>query len=250
MTIHAPERLAFAVQLDAVTKVYGAGEGAVRALDGVSISVPRGTFTAVMGPSGSGKSTFLHCAAGLDRPTSGRVWLGETELSTMKETALTELRRDRVGFVFQGYNLLGWLTVEQNITLPLRLAGRPVDRDTLAHAVRAAELDVRLDQRPSQLSGGQQQRVALARALVTRPEAVFLDEPTGALDTRTARQVLQMLRHAVDRTGQTMVMVTHDPVAASFADSVVFLADGRLAGGLTAPSPAQIAERMTSLGEW
>jgi putative ABC transport system ATP-binding protein len=250
VTIHAPERLAVAVQLDAVTKVYGAGEGAVRALAGVSISVPRGAFIAVMGPSGSGKSTFLHCAAGLDRPTSGRVRLGGTELSGLRETALTRFRRDHVGFVFQAYNLLSWLTVEQNITLPLRMAGRPVDRDGLRQVVAAVDLDVPLGQRPSQLSGGQQQRVALARALVTRPEAVFLDEPTGALDTRTARRVLQMLRQAAGHTGQTMVMVTHDPVAASFADSVVFLADGRLAGRMTAPSPALIAERMTSLGEW
>jgi putative ABC transport system ATP-binding protein len=250
VTTRAPDRVALAVRLDAVSKVYGTGDGAVRALDGVSISVPRGTFTAVMGPSGSGKSTFLHCAAGLDRPTSGRVWLGDTELTGMKETALTEFRRDRVGFVFQAYNLLGWLTVEQNITLPLHMAGRRAGPGLVRHVARAVELDVRLDQRPSQLSGGQQQRVALARALVTRPEAVFLDEPTGALDTRTARQVLAMLRQAVDRTGQTMVMVTHDPVAASFADSVVFLADGRLAGGMNAPSPAQIAERMTSLGDW
>jgi putative ABC transport system ATP-binding protein len=250
VTIHAPERAGFAVRLDSVSKVYGTGQSAVRALDNVSISVPHRTFTAVMGPSGSGKSTFLHCAAGLDRPSSGRVWLGNTELSGQKETALTVFRREHVGFVFQVYNLLSWLTVEENITLPLRLSGRPVDHDLLREVVQAVELNVRMDQRPSQLSGGQQQRVALARALVTRPEVVFLDEPTGALDTRTARQVLHMLRHAVNRTGQTAVMVTHDPVAASFADSVVFLADGRLAGGMTAPSPAQVAERMTSLGEW
>ena len=250
MTIHAPERTSFAVRLDSVSKVYGTGESAVQALDDVSIAMPRGTFTAVMGPSGSGKSTFLHCAAGLDRPSSGRVWLGDEELSRKKETALTEFRREHVGFVFQAYNLLGWLTVEENIGLPLRLAGRAVDRDLVREVASVVELGVRLDQRPSQLSGGQQQRVALARALVTRPEVVFLDEPTGALDTRTARQVLQMLRQAVKRTGQTTVMVTHDPVAASFADSVVFLADGRLAGSMTEPSPAQIAERMTSLGEW
>jgi putative ABC transport system ATP-binding protein len=250
MTIHAPETVALAVRLDSVSKVYGSGQGAVRALDGVTFNVPRGTFTAVMGPSGSGKSTFLHCAAGLDRPTSGRVWLGKTELSRMKETALTQFRRGHVGFVFQAYNLLNWLTVEQNITLPLRLAGRRADPEMLHQVLRAVELDVRLDQRPSQLSGGQQQRVALARALVTSPEAVFLDEPTGALDTRTARQILHMLRQAVDVTGQTAVMVTHDPVAASFADSVVFLADGRLAGGMAAPSAGQIAERMTSLGAW
>jgi putative ABC transport system ATP-binding protein len=250
VTIHAPERTSSAVRLDSVSKVYGTGESAVRALDNVSIAMPRGTFTAVMGPSGSGKSTFLHCAAGLDRPTSGRVWLGDEELSGKKETSLTEFRREHVGFVFQAYNLLGWLTVAENIALPLRLAGRTVDHDLVREVAGVVELGVRMDQRPSQLSGGQQQRVALARALVTQPEVVFLDEPTGALDTRTARQVLQMLRQAVKRTGQTTVMVTHDPVAASFADSVVFLADGHLAGSMTAPSPAQIAERMTSLGEW
>ncbi|MGH3263187.1 MAG: ABC transporter ATP-binding protein [Trebonia sp.] len=250
MTIHTPERVAFAVRFDSVSKVYGTGESAVRALDNVSISVPRGTFTAVMGPSGSGKSTFLHCATGLDRPTAGQVWLGSTELSGRKETELTKFRRERVGFVFQAYNLLGWLTVEQNITLPLRLSGRPVDRDVLREVVREVELDVPMDKRPGELSGGQQQRVALARALVTRPEAVFLDEPTGALDTRTARQVLQTLRQTVNRTGQTALMVTHDPVAASFADSVVFLADGRLAGSMIAPSPADVAEHMTSLGDW
>jgi putative ABC transport system ATP-binding protein len=250
VTTYAPETVGLAVRLDSVSKVYGTGPGAVRALDGVTFNVPRGTFTAVMGPSGSGKSTFLQCAAGLDRPTSGRVWLGNTEVSGMKETTLTQFRRDHVGFVFQAYNLLSWLTVEQNITLPLRLAGRRADREMLHRVLRAVELDVRLDQRPSQLSGGQQQRVALARAMVTRPEAVFLDEPTGALDTRTARQILHMLRQAVDVTGQTAVMVTHDPVAASFADSVVFLADGRLADGMAAPSAGQIAERMTSLGAW
>ena len=250
MTIHAPEKVAFAVRFDSVSKVYGTGESTVRALDNVSISVPRGTFTAVMGPSGAGKSTFLHCATGLDRPTSGRVWLGNTELSGRKETALTKCRRERVGFVFQAYNLLGWLTVEQNIMLPLRLSGRPVDRDVLREVTREVELDVPMDKRPGELSGGQQQRVALARALVTRPEAVFLDEPTGALDTRTARQVLQTLRQMVDRTGQTAVMVTHDPVAASYAESVVFLADGRLAGSMIAPSPADVAAHMTSLGDW
>jgi putative ABC transport system ATP-binding protein len=250
VTIRAPERTSFAVRLESVRKVYGTGESAVRALDNVSIAMPRGSFTAVIGPSGSGKSTFLNCAAGLDRPTSGRVWLGDEELSGKKETSLTEFRREHVGFVFQAYNLLGWLTVAENIALPLRLAGLTVDHDLVREVAGVVELGVRMDQRPSQLSGGQQQRVALARALVTQPEVVFLDEPTGALDTRTARQVLQMLRQAVKRTGQTTVMVTHDPVAASFADSVVFLADGQLAGSMTAPSPAQIAERMTSLGEW
>ncbi len=247
MTIHAPATTAPAVHLESVSKVYGTGGSAVQALDGVSISVPQGTFTAVMGPSGSGKTTFLQCAAGLDRPTSGRVWLGGIELSGKKEKALAEFRREHIGFVFQSYNLLGWLTVEQNITLPLRLSGRRADPSLVREVAAAVELDVRMDQRPSELSGGQQQRVALARALVTRPRAMFLDEPTGALDIRTARQVLQTLRQAVSWAGQTAVMVTHDPVAASFADAAVFLADGRLAGTMTGASPGQIAERMTSL---
>ncbi|ONI92445.1 ABC transporter [Saccharothrix sp. ALI-22-I] len=239
-----------AVRMDSVSKTYGSGDTAVRALDDVTIALRRGSFTAVMGPSGSGKSTFLHCAAGLDRPTSGRVVLGDTDLTGQREAKLTELRRERVGFVFQAYNLLDALTVEQNIVLPLRLGNRPFEPEFLAEVVRSVELDVPLDRRPSKLSGGQQQRVAIARALVTRPEVMFLDEPTGALDTRTARQVLQTLRNAVDRWGQTAVMVTHDPVAASYADSVVFLADGRLAGELARPAPELIAERMTHLGDW
>ncbi|AXB42859.1 ABC transporter ATP-binding protein [Amycolatopsis albispora] len=239
-----------AVRLESVSRTYGSGAAAVRALDGVTISLRRGGFTALMGPSGSGKSTFLHCAAGLDRPTSGRVLLGGTELTGQREAALTELRRSRIGFVFQAYNLLDALTVRENILLPLRLAGRPADPAFLDEVVRSVELDVPLDRRPSKLSGGQQQRVAIARALITRPDVVFLDEPTGALDTRTARQVLGTLRQAVDRWGQTALMVTHDPVAASYADSVVFLADGRIAGELAHTTPEHIAERMTHLGEW
>ncbi|HVT70174.1 MAG TPA: ABC transporter ATP-binding protein [Trebonia sp.] len=250
MTIHTPPAAALpAVRLESVTKVYGTGGNVVRALDNLSVTLPRGTFTAVMGPSGSGKSTFLQCAAGLDRPTSGQVWLGGTELGRKKETALTEFRREHVGFVFQAYNLISWLTVEENITLPLRLSGRRAAPGLVREVAAAAGLNVRLDQRPSELSGGQQQRVAIARALVTGPEVMFLDEPTGALDIRTARQVLQTLRQVVSRTGQTAVMVTHDPVAASFADAVVFLADGRPAGSMTAASPSRIAERMTILEE-
>jgi putative ABC transport system ATP-binding protein len=241
---------ATAVQLTDVSKVYGRGGAAVTALDRVSIALARGSFTAVMGPSGSGKSTFLHCAAGLDRPTSGTVHLGETDLSGLKEVALTELRRERVGFVFQAYNLLPALDVAQNITLPLRLAGRAVDQDWLREVVANVGLTDRLTHLPSELSGGQQQRVAIARALVTRPDVMFADEPTGALDTRTGRQVLTLLRTVVDRFGQTVLMVTHDPVAASFADRVVFLADGRLAEELANPTPDAVAERMTHLGEW
>ncbi len=228
-------------------KVY---DGDVVALDDVSIALPHGGFTAVMGPSGSGKSTFLHCAAGLDRPTSGRIWLGDTELTGRREAALTELRRSRIGFVFQAYNLIGALTIEQNITLPLRLAGRSADQRLLLRLTGAVGLDVPLDRLPGRLSGGQQQRVAIARALITRPDVVFLDEPTGALDTRTARQVLRTLREAVDQLGQTALMVTHDPMAASFADRVLFLADGRFAGELAGAGPEQIAQRMTHLGDW
>ncbi|GAA3398904.1 ABC transporter ATP-binding protein [Cryptosporangium minutisporangium] len=232
-----------------MSKVYGSGKAAVRALDAVTAEFPRGTFTAVMGPSGSGKSTFLNCAAGLDRPTSGRVVLGGTELSGRSETELTELRRDRIGFVFQAYNLLGALTVADNVTLPIRLAEKPVDPGQLAAVLAAVGLAEFADRRPSQLSGGQQQRVAIARALVTRPDLVCADEPTGALDSRSGRQVLALLRTIVDDLGQTVLMVTHDPVAAAHADTAVFLADGRLAGAMTRPSAEQIAERMTHLGD-
>ncbi|SDG56631.1 putative ABC transport system ATP-binding protein [Lentzea fradiae] len=239
-----------ALSLRAVRKVYGSGSGAVTALDDVTLTVRRGTFTAVMGPSGSGKSTFLHCASGMDRPTSGQVLLGDTDLGSLKEAALTEVRRDRIGFVFQAYNLLPSLTVEQNITLPLRLAGRRADAAWLSQVVARVGLDGRLSRHPSELSGGQQQRVAIARALVARPEVVLADEPTGALDSRTAQQVLELLRSIVDEMGQTVLMVTHDPVAASAAHSVLFLADGRLAGELISPTPEKVADRMTRLGEW
>jgi putative ABC transport system ATP-binding protein len=239
-----------AVQLVSVSKVYGSAPNAVTALDDVSVGLAKGSFTAVMGPSGSGKSTLLHCAAGLDRPTSGRVALGGIELSVLPEAALTRIRRERVGFVFQAYNLLASLTVAQNITLPLRLADRRVDWAWLQQVATAVGLSDRLTDRPSQLSGGQQQRVAIARALITRPDAIFADEPTGALDTHTGRQVLRLLRELVDATGQTVLLVTHDPVTAAFADRVVFLADGRLAGSLDGPSPEVIAERMAHLGPW
>ncbi|EIE99208.1 ABC transporter ATP-binding protein [Saccharomonospora glauca] len=242
--------LSCAVRLESVHKTYGDGEAAVHALNGVSVGLRRGSFTAVMGPSGSGKSTFLHCASGLDRPTSGKVLLGDTDLTTLKEKELTELRRERVGFVFQAYNLLDSLTVEQNIVLPLRLANKPFDPEFLAEVARSVEVHVPMDRRPGTLSGGQRQRVAIARALVTRPDVMFLDEPTGALDTRTARQVLEALRHAVDRWQQTSVMVTHDPVAASYADTVLFLADGRIVDELPRSEPERIAERMAHLGEW
>jgi putative ABC transport system ATP-binding protein len=236
-----------AVRLDSVSKVYGRGNGAVRALREVSVSLPYGTFTAVMGPSGSGKSTLLHIAAGLDRPTDGRVSIGETELSKLNATRLTELRRDRIGFVFQAFNLLPSLTVEQNVTLPLRLAGRRADKRAVAAVLDRVGLSDRRRHRPSELSGGQQQRVALARALVTQPEVLFADEPTGALDLRTGKEVLGLFREAVDSLEQTVVMVTHDPGAASYADSVVFLADGQAVGSLRSPSAEAVAERMTAL---
>ncbi|WP_344245848.1 ABC transporter ATP-binding protein [Actinocorallia libanotica] len=239
-----------AVRLDAVSKVYGRGGNAVAALREVTVGLRRGGFTAVMGPSGSGKSTFLQCAAGLDTPSSGSVRLGGTELSGMNETRLTELRRERVGFVFQAFNLVPSLTVEQNITLPFRLSGTRPDRAWLAEVIERVGLKERIGHRPAELSGGQQQRVALARALATRPEVVFGDEPTGALDTVTARQVLTLLRETVDATGQTVVMVTHDPLAASFADRVLLLADGRIVDELDEPTADAVAARMTRLGAW
>ncbi|ARF62538.1 MULTISPECIES: ABC transporter ATP-binding protein [Streptomyces] len=235
-----------AVRLRSVTRSYGKGSSAVTALDNVSLDIPRGTFTAVMGPSGSGKSTFLQCTAGLDRPTAGQVFLGETDLSGLSEKKLTLLRRDRIGFVFQAFNLLPSLTAAQNVALPLRLAGRRPGRSDVLDVLEKVGLRERAGHRPGELSGGQQQRVALARALVTRPEVLFGDEPTGALDTTTGREVLTLLREMVDR-GQTVVMVTHDPVAASFADRVLFLTDGRVHGELLAPTAEQVAAHMTGL---
>jgi putative ABC transport system ATP-binding protein len=239
--------VADAVRLSSVTKVYGKGEAAVQALGGVDIGFQRGTFTAVMGPSGSGKSTLLQCAAGLDRPTHGRIELAGRDVATLSELELTKLRRDKIGFVFQAFNLMPSLTAEQNVELPLRLAGRrPAKRDVRA-ALSAVGLDRHGSHRPSEMSGGQQQRVAIARALITSPEVLFADEPTGALDTNTSREVLSLLRHSVDELGQTIVMVTHDPVAAAYADLVIFLADGKLVGGLEAPTAQAVAEQMTRL---
>ncbi|MFD7687635.1 ABC transporter ATP-binding protein [Streptomyces sp. NPDC059781] len=236
-----------AITLRRVSRRYGSGDGAVSALDEVSLAFPRGSFTAVMGPSGSGKSTLLQCAAGLDRPTSGSVTVGGTELTGLGERRLTLLRRERVGFVFQAFNLLPALTAEQNVALPLRLAGRRVPRARIREALHQVGLGDRARHRPAELSGGQQQRVALARALVTRPEVLFADEPTGALDSRTGHEVLTLLRGMVDRGGQTVVMVTHDPVAAARADRVVFLVDGRVHGELTGAGADTVAARMTGL---
>ncbi|MFI6877235.1 ABC transporter ATP-binding protein [Streptomyces sp. NPDC050400] len=246
-----------ALRLVKVTRTYGAGDAedaTVRALDDITLSLPTGTFTAVMGPSGSGKSTLLHCAAGLDRPDSGLVVVDGEEMTggtgpVRSEAQLTKFRRTRVGFVFQQYNLLPTLTVAQNTILPLKLAGRRVDRGRVERILGSVGLGDRLGHRPDQLSGGQRQRVAIARALVTEPSVVFADEPTGALDTRSARDVLSLLREAVRVHGRTVVMVTHDPVAASYADAVLFLADGRLAGRLTAPTADAVAERLAHLGD-
>ncbi|MEE1785013.1 ABC transporter ATP-binding protein [Streptomyces sp. SP17BM10] len=235
------------LRLEQLHRTYGTGPESVHALRGVDVEFARGTFTAVMGPSGSGKSTLLQCAAGLDRPDTGRVTLDGTDLATLTETQLTVLRREKLGFVFQAFNLVGSLTAEQNVGLPLRLAGRRPDPADVHRALDQVGLGQRTGHLPSQLSGGQQQRVAIARALIARPQVLFADEPTGALDSSSSRDVLALLRDLVDREGQSTVMVTHDPVAASYADRVLFLADGRLADDLARPSAQQVAERMTAL---
>ncbi|WP_172385943.1 ABC transporter ATP-binding protein [Streptomyces sp. MNP-20] len=236
-----------AVELRGVRRQYGRGDRAVHALRGIDLALPRGSFTAVMGPSGSGKSTFLQCAAGLDRPTAGTVHLGGTEITGMSENKLTALRRTRLGFVFQAFNLLPSLTVEQNVLLPMRLAGHRPDHRRAADVLARVGLGDKGRRRPGQLSGGQQQRVAIARALVTEPDVVFADEPTGALDTTTAAEILGLLRSAVDGMGATVVMVTHDPAAAAYADRTLFLADGEIVDRLEGASAARIADRMRAL---
>jgi putative ABC transport system ATP-binding protein len=242
-------RLGSAVSLHEVRKVHGRGDGAVVALAGVSVALAPGSFTAIMGPSGSGKSTLLNVASGLDRPTSGTVALGDIDLSQLSERRLTVLRRERIGFVFQSFNLLPSLSVAQNIGLPLRLDGQHLQRSRVREAAARVGLEKRLRHRPSQLSGGQQQRVAIARALVTQPEVVFADEPTGALDTQTGREVLALLREIVDESGHTVVMVTHDPMAAAHADRAILLADGWIAGMVEAPSADEVAEQLAHLGD-
>jgi putative ABC transport system ATP-binding protein len=238
---------AIAVLIESLTRTYGTGSGTVTALDRVTLAIPAGSFTAVMGPSGSGKSTLLQCAAGLDRPDSGEVTINGTRLGGLGETGLTVLRRERIGFVFQSFNLMPSLTAAQNLELPLRLAGRRPEPKAIEAALAAVGLADRARHRPSELSGGQQQRVAIARALVARPQVLFADEPTGALDTGTSRDVLRLLRTLVTEQGQTIIMVTHDPIAAAWADRVVFLADGRIAGALDRPTAEAVATRMTQL---
>ncbi|KMO96371.1 ABC transporter ATP-binding protein [Streptomyces roseus] len=237
----------FAAATSDLSKVHGSGDTRVVALDRVSVSFREGEFTAIMGPSGCGKSTLMHCAAGLDSVSSGSVRIGTTELSTLGDRQLTELRRDRIGFIFQAFNLLPTLTALENITLPLSIAGRRPDQQWLDRVVSMVGLSQRLGHRPGQLSGGQQQRVAVARALVSRPSIIFGDEPTGNLDSRAGAEVLGFLRDSVRELGQTVVMVTHDPVAAGYADRVVFLSDGRLVDEMSRPTPDRVLDRMKAL---
>lgn len=236
-----------AVRARSLRKTYGSGEAAVHALDGVDVDFERGHFTAIMGPSGSGKSTLMHLLAGLDTASSGHAFIGETEVTGLNDNALTQLRRDRVGFVFQSFNLLPMFSAEQNITLPVELAGGKVDRAWLDTLVRTLGLEARLSHRPSQLSGGQQQRVAIARALIAGPEVVFADEPTGNLDSRSGAEVLSFLRRSVRELGRTIIMVTHDPTAAAYADRVVLIADGRIAGDIADPTPESVLAGLDAL---
>jgi putative ABC transport system ATP-binding protein len=230
------------------TKIYGMGDTEVRALDGVTVEFPAHQFTAIMGPSGSGKSTLMQCVAGLDTLTSGEVYLGETPLSSLSEKQLTELRRDQVGFIFQAFNLVPTLNAIENITLPMDLAHRKADQAWLDSVVQTVRLEDRLHHRPSELSGGQQQRVAVARALASRPSIIFGDEPTGNLDSRSGAEILEFLRKAVVELGQTVVMVTHDPNAASYANRVLFLGDGKIVDEMPDPTPERVLDRIKQLG--
>lgn len=248
-TAEPPPAVDWAAQVHQASKVYGQGESEVRALDGVTVGFERGRFTAIMGPSGSGKSTLMQCAAGLDRLTSGSAWIGGVEISSLGEKALTLLRREKVGFVFQQFNLLPTLTAAENITFPLDLAGRAPDRAWMDHVVSTVGLGDRLDHKPSELSGGQQQRVAVARALVERPEIIFADEPTGNLDSRSSAEILGFMAAAVRDQGQTVVMVTHDPIAAAYASRVLFLADGRIVDEVLDPTRDSILDAVRRLGD-
>ena len=249
MTTTIPPTTTLAARAVAASKIYGSGDTAVRALDEIEVDFARAQYTAIMGPSGSGKSTLLHCVAGLDRLTSGQVFLGDLEISALSEKELTKVRRDRIGFVFQTYNLIPTLTALENITLPSALAGRSPDKQWLDEVITTVRLRDRLDHRPSELSGGQQQRVAVARALVSRPEVIFADEPTGNLDSRASAEMLTFMRDAVTKFDQTIVMVTHDPNAASYADRVVFLADGRIVDELRDPNADAILDKVRKLGD-
>ena len=246
-TVSPPQTGTAARAVDAF-KIYGSGEAEVRALNGVSVAFQSARLTAIMGPSGSGKSTLLHCLAGLDRLTSGSIYLGDREISRLHEKELTRVRRDQLGFVFQAYNLIPTLTAIENITLPMALAGTKPDDAWLQTVVTTVRLGDRLSHRPAELSGGQQQRVAVARALLSKPEIVFADEPTGNLDSRSGHEILSFMRSAVDDFGQTIVMVTHDPIAAGYADRVVFLADGAIVDELTGPTVDAVLDKMKSLG--
>ena len=248
VTASATPHTTTAAHVVAAVKVYGRGETLVRALDGVSVDFGAGRFTAIMGPSGSGKSTLMHCLAGLDQLTSGQAFIGSTELNTLNDKALTALRRDRIGFIFQTFNLVPTLTALENITLPMDLAHRPPDQAWVASVIDTLGIGDRLRHKPSELSGGQQQRVAVGRALASRPEIIFGDEPTGNLDSRAGAEVLGLMRDAVDRLDQTVVMVTHDPVAAGYADRVVFLADGRVVDDMESPTTAKVIDNMKRLG--
>jgi putative ABC transport system ATP-binding protein len=239
---------ATAARAEGVSKLYGSGDAAVAALDNVSVGLGEGQFTAIMGPSGSGKSTLLHMLAGLDRPTSGEVYLGDTDITSLNDKALTLLRRDRIGFIFQSFNLLPTMTAAENIVLPMRIAGRKPDDHWVASIVETVGLTGRLSHRPSQLSGGQQQRVAAARALASKPQIVFADEPTGALDSKSGAELLAFLRKAVTELGQTVVMVTHDPTAASYADRVIFLADGHIVDEMHSATADEVLDYMKHLG--
>ena len=245
----APPTSAPAARVRNLTKTYGSGQAMVTALDDVSLDIAAGEFTAVMGPSGSGKSTLMHCCAALDSADSGSVFIGEQDLTKLKDKGLTRLRRDEIGFVFQSFNLVPTLTAEENITLPMSIAGRKADTDWFRTVIDTVDLEDRLRHKPKELSGGQQQRVAVARALASRPRIVFADEPTGNLDSRSGAEVLELLRRSVDDHGQTVVMVTHDPVAAAYTDRVVFLADGRVVDELRDPTREQVLEVMNRMAE-
>lgn len=248
MTTTAPTQTGTAARAIDAYKIYGSGEAEVRALNGVNVEFERHRYTAIMGPSGSGKSTLLHCLAGLDRLTSGRIMLGDVEISASSEKQLTLIRRDKIGFVFQAYNLIPTLDALENITLPMSLAGRKPDQELLDRIIDTMHLRDRLKHRPAELSGGQQQRVAVARALASKPEIIFADEPTGNLDSKASAEILTFMRRAVNDLGQTIVMVTHDPVAASYSDRVVFLADGQIVHELMSPTADNVIDRMKRLG--